>query len=158
MISISSNHQQSLAIPASSRIIQTVGEKTQQNVVPAQSDPSLITPEDVNDRAQNVDNRIEQNQQAQEQQRTTARTAAVGISAAQQQQQVAEIFIEQSSDTEIDNNSAPSLTEVADIAQQARRADNINTLSDVSESKNQLDKNIADLTRPEQGASFSFSV
>ncbi|NTS77201.1 hypothetical protein HR060_10030 [Catenovulum sp. SM1970] len=86
------------SIPLSSLIVQTAGEKAEQN------GETLATPENVNKVADQVDEQVAQAQQNQAQQQEAKRSLAVGVSAAQQQQELAEIYVEQSTGQEVENN------------------------------------------------------
>lgn len=137
------------------RIIQTVGEATKKNVVPGQTDPSLITPEDVNTRANQIDQNIQQTQQAAEQAKTATRTTALNVLDAQRKQDLVDQFIAQSTDSESSTSSGPSLTDIIKASQNSQKADALDVVAKVVQQRDDLEERFNEISRPKPEPSFS---
>jgi hypothetical protein len=99
----------------SSRIISSAGEAAQGNVVAAQSDPGLVTPEDVNRRVTEVGETVNTAQQTLQQSQTEARTNALNTAANQGRQDLFDQYVAQSSGGSVDSSSSGASFSVADL-------------------------------------------
>ncbi len=87
--------------PISSSIINKAGSAAQRNVVPATTDPSLQTPEDVNRAVDQAEQRVNQANEARELDQRRQRSNVVQINAQRNQQAQQELYASIVSDSEI---------------------------------------------------------
>lgn len=103
----------SQSAPLSSTIIRRAGELAKENVVPSQSNPELITPEDVNRAVGTAEANSDARQQSSAQESETKRNAVLQLNAQQQQQQLIEIYIESYSGEEVESSGSLSAQTLA---------------------------------------------
>lgn len=108
------------SLPPSTQIINRVGEATQQNVVPSASDPSLVTPEEVNTAVDQTVQRANETQQAQADQREQQRSTIVQLNGQQQQQDQVDLYLSIATGEEVDSGSQVS----AQAARETVQTDN----------------------------------
>ena len=146
--------------PVSSRIIQNAGDAAQRNVVPSQTDPSLVTPEDVNRRVSETEASVSAAQQSREQQQTEARTNALNTAANQSRQDLFDQFLAQSTDAETSSNtSGVSLSrgDLQSFSEQARAA-SLESFDDVLARQRELQQRFDDVGVPAREPVFTIQV
>ncbi len=118
------------SLPPSTQVINRVGDAARSNVVPSSDDPSLRTPEDVNNAVDAATQRVDEVQQAQESRREEARSVVVQLNGQQQQQDQIDLYLSVSTGESVDTSAGIGAEAVADVAQTARRAELADTISD----------------------------
>lgn len=141
----------SSSVPLSTRIIQASGETAQNNVVPSQTDPSIIaTPENINtftDKAEDTAQTIQERAQAEQE---AVRSLAVNINNQQHQQDLVEQFISQSTDSTQNSSS----TSVYDATEQYQQLNNTETVGNVLKAQDQF----SDAITPREPSYFHIQV
>ncbi|WP_440874636.1 hypothetical protein [Thalassotalea sp. PLHSN55] len=123
------------SVPLSTRVIQSAGEAAEKNVVPGQTDPSIVaTPENVNKAVDYAADGVANKQQTEQANQEAIRSLVVDVNHAQHQQDLVDQYIAQSTDT---NESSPTVN-VYELAQQQKKTNTIETLSNVSEAKDRF--------------------
>ncbi len=107
--------------PSTTDIINRAGEAAQSNVVPSTTDPSLVTPEDVNTAVDNAEQQVNSAQQTRETTEENQRTAALQINAQQQQQDQVDLFVEISSGEDIDSGNTVDINTLASLSRSSQR-------------------------------------
>lgn len=111
----SSNPSSYNSQPLSSTLIQSLGDKAKQIVVPSQQDPNLITPEDVNRAVRSAEVSLSEASQQQQAQADAKRSALVDVNGAQHQQEMLDIYLQVASDGEYSGGSSDSASAALDI-------------------------------------------
>ncbi len=118
------------SLPPSTQVINRVGDAARSNVVPASDDPSLRTPEDVNNAVDAATQRVDEVQQSQESRREEARSAVVQLNGQQQQQDQVDLYLSIATGENVDTSTGVGAEAIADAAQTARRSELAGTISD----------------------------
>lgn len=119
----------SSSLPLTSRIINRAGEAAQKNVVPSQTDPTLVTPEDVNSAVDRADERVDSVRETQDARREDARSAIVRINGQQQQQDQIDLYLSVVTDDDV-NSSSVNAQALGDLNQTIRRGETAQFLAD----------------------------
>jgi len=119
----------SSTLPLSARVISRAGEAAQKNVVPSSTDPSLITPEDVNNAVDRADQRIDQVRDAQSSRREDTRSAIVQLNGQQHQQDQIDLYLSVVTGEEVDQGGSGAIVET-DINQTVRRGEVAQSIAD----------------------------
>ncbi len=115
--------------PLTTRVINRAGEATQKNVVPSQTDPSLVTPEEVNSAVDRADQRVDQVRETQDARRDEVRSTVVQINGQQHQQDQVDLYLSIVTDDEVDS-TAVNAGALSDINQTARRGEAAQLIAD----------------------------
>lgn len=115
--------------PLTTRVINRAGEATQKNVVPSQTDPSLVTPEEVNSAVDRADQRVDQVRETQDARRDEVRSTVVQINGQQHQQDQVDLYLSIVTDDEVDT-TAVNAGALSDINQTARRGEAAQLIAD----------------------------
>ena len=118
------------SLPPSTQVINRVGDAARSNVVPSSDDPSLRTPEDVNNAVDAATQRVDEVQQTQESRREEARSTVVQLNGQQQQQDQVDLYLSIATGENVDTSAGVGAQAVADVAQTARRGEVAETISD----------------------------
>lgn len=119
----------SSSLPLSSRIIDRAGEAAQKNVVPSQTDPTLVTPEDVNSAVNRAGERVDDVREAQDARREDTRSAIVQINGQQQQQDQIDLYVSVATDADVDNSNTNAQA-LSDLNQTIRRGEAAQLVAD----------------------------
>lgn len=136
--------------PLSSSLIQSLGDKAKQNVVPSQQDPSLVTPEDVNRALKSAEVTLSEQQQAQS---DAKRSALVGLNGAQHQQRMIDTYLHVASDGDYSSSPSRSTHAALNIIEQAEQGAQISRAIEWLQSRDK-DEPVAVQPLPENGASI----
>jgi len=129
------NSVSSSSIPVSTRVIQSAGEAAEKNVVPSQTDPSIVaTPENINKLTDKAEVRLQDKQQIEQAEQEAVRSLAVDVNQIQHQQKLVDQYISQSTES---NENTASLN-IYDLAQQKNTSDKIETIVNVSQAKDKF--------------------
>ncbi|WP_096085106.1 hypothetical protein [Agaribacterium haliotis] len=100
-----------------SSIIRELGEATKKNVPASQNDASLITPEQINERVDQLQQQVLSEQQAQQQQQENTRTFALNIYDTNNKQELIDIYLQVATGESSDSDSDVRYQALADIYQ-----------------------------------------
>ena len=118
------------SLPLTTRIINRAGEASQGNVVPSASDPSLVTPEDVNNAVDRADQRVDEARATQEARREDARSFVVQLNGQQQQQDQIDLYLSIVTGEGVDSGSAVGVDTLVDAGQTLRRGELAEAIAD----------------------------
>lgn len=122
--------------PITTRIIEATGDTAKQNVVPSQTDPSIVvTPESVNEFTYKAEDTYQNKQQTEQAQQDAIRNLALAVNQKQHKEDMVEQYVAQNTDSEYTPNNNGSATNIYDLAQQKIISDKLDTLSTISEVK-----------------------
>lgn len=139
--------------PLSSMLIQSLGDKAKQNVVPSQQDPSLVNPEDVNRAVRSAEVSLSAASEQQQAQADAKRSALVGLNGAQHQQQMIDIYLHVASDGDYSGSSSASASAALDILDQAQQGSQLSKIIEWAQARdNDQPESVQPL--PEDGASI----
>ncbi|MGH1373914.1 MAG: hypothetical protein ACRBBW_17880 [Cellvibrionaceae bacterium] len=119
----------STSLPLTTRIINRAGEAAQKNVVPSQTDPALVTPEEVNAAVDRADQRVDQVGETQAARREDTRSAIVQINGQQQQQDQVDLYLSIVTEESVDS-SGGNVGALSDLNQTLRRGETAQAIAD----------------------------
>jgi hypothetical protein len=141
----------SSSVPLSTKIIQATGDEAKKNVVPSQTDPTIVaTPENINKLTDKAEEGIQNKQQTEQAEQEAVRGLAVDVNHMQHQQALAEQYISQSTDSSESN----STLNIYDLAQQKNKADKLETIGNAAQAKDKF----SDATTPDEPSYFHIQV